>query len=120
MISLDKKYRTRDGREARIYALDGDRLDQWPVHGAIKSPDGPWILASWRADGSCRLNPRLESRNDLIEVKPEVTVRKYYSLDRKDLLSWNIELNAMKYDRYLGAIDITHDGEKIVNVEIVR
>jgi predicted DNA-binding protein with PD1-like motif len=32
-IDINKKYRTRDGHEVRIYATDGMGL--YPVHGAI-------------------------------------------------------------------------------------
>jgi hypothetical protein len=32
MISMDKQYRTRDGREVRIYAVDGG--GKYPIHGA--------------------------------------------------------------------------------------
>lgn len=65
MIDKSKTYRTRDGREVRIYATDagGER----PVHGAVKSGDG-WTGLAWRADGSafsCHRND-----NDLIEVVP--------------------------------------------------
>jgi hypothetical protein len=34
MIDINKKYRTRDGREVRIYATDGDGDPL--THGAIK------------------------------------------------------------------------------------
>ena len=34
MIDINKKYRTRNGREVRIYATDGWSAS--PVHGAIK------------------------------------------------------------------------------------
>ena len=38
-ISMDKQYRTKNGSEVRIYALDGS--DPFFVHGAIKE-DGFW------------------------------------------------------------------------------
>ena len=66
MISMDKKYRTRDGREVRIYALDGD--GSRPVHGAFKDKE-KWALCSWDKDGvqGCSEGPF-----DLIEVKPRI------------------------------------------------
>jgi hypothetical protein len=77
MVSKDKTYRTRDGREVRIYATDGGAPDgvSESVHGAVKNYFG-WSPAIWKADGkhswgagsySCP-NPN----NDLIEVKPRV------------------------------------------------
>jgi hypothetical protein len=61
MIDIDKKYRTRDGREVRIYAVDGG--GSHPVHGAIKSTEG-WDCHSWRRTG-CWMHP--EGLLDLIE-----------------------------------------------------
>jgi len=65
MISMDKKYRTRDGREVRIYAVDGGC--EYPVHGAYKNDDGTWCPDSWNGDG--RYLSDREWRSDLIEVR---------------------------------------------------
>ena len=35
MIDMKKKYRTKDGREVRIYATDG--VGHYPVHGAVNN-----------------------------------------------------------------------------------
>jgi len=61
MISMDKKYRTRDGREVRIYATDGG--GSHPVHGAIKREEG-WVCHAWRSTG-CWMHS--EGLLDLIE-----------------------------------------------------
>lgn len=45
-----KHVRTRDGRECRIYSLDGDSAR--PIHGAIKYNDGGYWVCSWAMDGS--------------------------------------------------------------------
>jgi len=66
MISKDKTYRTRDGREVRIYAVDGD--DWFPIHGAYKEKNG-WYTCAWSKDGFY-LDSTTEHRCDLIEVKP--------------------------------------------------
>lgn len=51
MISKDKKYCTRDGREVRIYATDGGpSLDR--IHGAVKIEGAGWTPATWAWDGS--------------------------------------------------------------------
>ena len=67
MISKDRQYRTRDGREVRIYATDG--VGRFCIHGAYVS-GGSWVAASWRGDGRFWWNE--EHENDLIEVKPRI------------------------------------------------
>ena len=51
-ISMDKKYRTRDGREVRIYAVDGYR--DYPIHGAIM--DDGWCVHYWSEKGKAELS----------------------------------------------------------------
>ena len=67
MIDPKKQYRTRDGREVRIYAVDGD--DEMPIHGAVLTAHG-WKVNSWQRSGKW-----LDGGNDgadLIEVKPRI------------------------------------------------
>ena len=74
MISMDKEYRTRDGREVRIYAADGGGMH--PVHGAVLMNDG-WRSATWETDG------RISFQNqtvDLIEVKPRIKQTKWVNV----------------------------------------
>lgn len=61
MIDKNKVYKTRDGREVRIYATDGYK--DYPIHGAIM--DHGWCFHYWTEDGK-----GTTSRFDLIEVKP--------------------------------------------------
>ena len=66
MIDIKKKYRTRDGREVRIYATDGEHGEL--VHGAVKHKEHGWQSWIWFADGHFldgEKNPL-----DLIEVRP--------------------------------------------------
>ena len=49
MIDMTKTYRTRDGREVRIYAVDGK--GDFCVHGAVNTKDG-WVLFQWLKGGS--------------------------------------------------------------------
>jgi len=67
VISKDKKYRTKSGREVRIYAVDGG--GRYPVHGAI-FVDGTWSQENWKSDGSNI--DSLEDSLSLIEVKPRI------------------------------------------------
>ena len=48
-IDKNETYQTRDGREARIYAVDG--VGAHPVHGAIKDKNGQWLPKSWASNG---------------------------------------------------------------------
>ena len=68
MIDKNKTYRTRDGREVRIYATDGGGMQ--PIHGAIFDDD-IWLQQDWYARGT--INPFSDtSDKDLIEVKPRI------------------------------------------------
>ncbi|MEN6301116.1 MAG: hypothetical protein ABFD96_00230 [Armatimonadia bacterium] len=66
MIDPKKQYRTLDGREARVYALDGAGI--FCVHGAVKNQKG-WCLTTWDSEG---VNIPGGSNSDLIEVKPRI------------------------------------------------
>ena len=65
MIDINKKYRTRAGREVRIYATDGSSPDE--IHGSIKSEySDRWHPYVWQADGKHHRDHVF----DLIEVRP--------------------------------------------------
>ena len=90
MIDINKKYRTRDGREVRIYATDGH--DNQAVHGAVKDSHA-WTLHTWYSDGVFARSDRNGLR-DLIEVRPRhkrtvwVTV---YPMNRYQISDDNIQ-----------------------------
>jgi len=68
MIDINKKYRTREGREVRIYAVDGG--GSHPVQGACSHPEtGVWVLQRWTEQGRIS-GPDFPC--DLIEVKPRI------------------------------------------------
>jgi hypothetical protein len=70
MISLDKTYRTRDGKEVKLYAVHEGQ--NFPVHGAILI-DGKWSATMWSVDGKWHPSGP-SSELDLIEVKPKRTL----------------------------------------------
>ena len=73
MISMDKKYRTRDGREVRIYATDG--IGQQCVQGAFLSKEGGWSMWLWSKNGLAAIYSigELHMQDmDLVEVKPRI------------------------------------------------
>ena len=69
MISKDKTYRTRDGREVRIYATDG--AGSWPIHGAVKLGD-QWFIREWTKHGMSTLQEQCVTDFDLFEAKPRI------------------------------------------------
>ena len=84
MIDKSKQYRTRNGREVRIYATDGSLGRK--VHGAWKDPDGGWILDSWHKHGfHSHVN---DSPLDLIEVKPRIKREVWVNVYRGRELDW--------------------------------
>ncbi len=64
-------YQTRDGRDARIYATDGEESS--PIHGAIKLMAGlGWMPFEWKADGRASRMP--EKNRDLLPPKRQAWV----------------------------------------------
>jgi len=49
-IEVGKIYKTKSGREVRIYAVDGD--GKRPVHGAYLESSNKWTMESWALDGA--------------------------------------------------------------------
>jgi len=66
MIDKSKTYKTRDGREVRIYATNGGG-DQ-AIHGAVLTDEG-WRVHAWYSDGVYARSDR-NGHRDLIEVRP--------------------------------------------------
>jgi len=64
MITMDKKYRTRDGQDARI--LCTDRLGAYPVVGLIGER-----VQSWTGNGRAHIDIE-QADTDIIEVVPDV------------------------------------------------
>ena len=92
MIDPKKTYRTRDGREVRIYAVDGG--GRRPVHGAIRE-GREWVAYTWLHDGVAGLHC-----SSLIEVKPRI-VREVWVNVYRDPTCDTLHHNGMNAD--LGA-----------------
>jgi hypothetical protein len=67
MIDKNKVYKTKDGREVRIYATDGRAM--YPIHGAILQEHG-WQQSCWAVDGLHSISSSGNHSGDLIEVRP--------------------------------------------------
>lgn len=70
MISMDKEYRTRDGREVRVLCVDRKEDDGYSVVALIVLRSGRESIEIFDLDGMY-VRGR-ESVNDLIEVKPRI------------------------------------------------
>lgn len=118
MIELGKKYRTRDGGEVRLYAIDG--TPPYKIHGAVANNDyggdTTWTVRCWTTDGAYRQSAG--SGLDLVEVLPEVTVRKYM-FDSNITRVFTADTPTFA-NNCVGAIDITHNGKEITDVKVVK
>ena len=92
MIDINKKYRTRNGREVRIYATDGWSAS--PVHGAIKV-EGEWRFSCWSARGI----HHTDRAYDLIEVSPRHKRTVWLNVYNNGIREWRTKEDA---DRYAG------------------
>ena len=82
MIDPKKLYRTRDGREVRIYDVNcgGD----WPVHGAVREED-EWEIVCWTADGRSMPDGILRDY-DIFEVRPRIQREVWVNVYKEDKL----------------------------------
>lgn len=92
MIDKNKKYRTRDGKEVRIYETEGNTHNG--IHGAIKI-DEAWCMATWTAGGR---SATTEYKYDLVEVKPRIEKSYWiniYSSASFNLIAWSSHTDAV-------------------------
>lgn len=75
MIDKNKQYKTRDGREVRIYATDG--AGPHPVHGAIREFNG-WYNCNWSQYGKYSEEP--DSPSHIIGVKPRIKIERWITV----------------------------------------
>lgn len=92
-FTAGETYRTRDGREARIYATDGG--GEYPIHGAVPNKAN-WEMYCWRADGAFCMSLH---GADLMPPKREVWIALYRNFDG-DLAARVID--AGEYERCYG------------------
>lgn len=65
-ISMDKKYRTRNGRAVRVLCVDR-KCDEFPVVAAVLSSDGKETIHTFTAEGKYALGDH-KTPTDLVEV----------------------------------------------------
>ena len=94
MIDKNKTYRTRDGREVRIYATDG--VGTLPIHGAVKEKGAgaDWHIFLWLVDGRATGGQDIA---DLIEVKPRFRIERWVNVYSSGFLTmWDTREEAMR------------------------
>ena len=119
MIDINKKYRTHDGREVRIYATDGGH-ENCMAHGAVKNKTGGWEIVSWYNEtGKYYINDARNHPYDLIEVRPRHKRTVWLNVIKDsygDLLfsAYVSEKDAKRscYDRTLACIKVELDFEE--------
>jgi hypothetical protein len=82
MIDINKKHRTRDGHEVRIYAVNvGHSL---PIHGAVL--DGKeWRIWAWWGTGRSQDK---DTRFDLIEMRPRIQRTVWLNVYSDSVIEW--------------------------------
>lgn len=115
MIDINKKYKTRDGQDVRIYATDigGD----YPIHGAIRANDG-WALTNWTKDGCYYAYSQGVSSCDLVEVKPRVQRTVWINVYKENFQGkpyvWPSKEKAIegRHDDCIATVEVTIDVEE--------
>ena len=90
MISLDKQYKTRDGREVRVFMVDGG--GEWPILGAYKDQDA-WYCNEWTSKGTHNYAGTTNGY-DLIEVVPEKEVWLVHNTKSGSVATYHAEPSA--------------------------
>ena len=110
MIDKNKKYRTRDGREVRIYATDG--AGPYPVQGACLDGIG-WVIEKWTVDGSATWNGTT-GKSDLIEVKPRIQREVWVNIfpEASHVYHSRSAADLSAFDSRLACVKITIDCEE--------
>ena len=105
MISLDKEYRTRDGRKVRLLCVDGPD-EGFPVVGFIEGQSGVFFWGSTGAGSKIT-----QTASDLIESKPRVkkTVwMHHYKNGSYNMFSKNVPAHKNAIARTKHEIDVEH------------
>lgn len=77
MISMNKKYQTRDGKPVRLICID-ETLERYPVIGIIDNDESS--PSSWTKEGCYFGDDEEESSRDLVEIKEEKTFTGWVNL----------------------------------------
>ena len=116
MIEMGKKYRCSEKSYVDPVIYECDRAY---AYGRIGISPMAWNISDGTV-AECPLVMKGRPGFDLIEVKPEVTTRFLVHRPRTNGCAYVSTSETVTGMIPIGAIDITHDGEKLLNVEIVK
>ena len=94
-ITMEDKYQTRDGKEVRIFALDGG--GDFPVIGATACGNY-WNACQWTAEGKYYRSGNVEER-DLIKVKQKRSQTVWINV-YPTRIHWTLYLNKEDADHF--------------------
>ncbi len=83
MISMDKKYQTRGGKQVVIFSVSCRQENYSVVGEYLDETDGKWDSATWTSEGNFRKG--IESNYDLIEVREPREIWVNYHFEHKCL-----------------------------------
>jgi hypothetical protein len=108
MIDKNKTYKTRNGREVRIYAVDG--AGSHSVHGAVKdTTEGEWHQSRWSEEGWSDTSQVW----DLIEVKPRIKRTVWLNVEAHCADAYTSKENADRWPkRRLACVKVEIDCEE--------
>lgn len=87
-FEVGKKYKTRDGRVARIYATDCN--DNFPIQGAVWiKKASEWLTCQWKYDG--RFSGDGDSQYDLMEIELINLSDEYQTRDGRQVRIYDID-----------------------------
>lgn len=107
MISMDKKYRTGDGREVIIHSVNGPNNIE-PVIASVKNGH-EWMVSTWCANGQARFS--LGNSSDLVEVREPRTI--WVNEYQEELVAHKLE-NTARDLAFNGAVRVAVEYREVI------
>lgn len=107
-IELNKFYKTRSDRKARIYAIEKDKEGRTIIHGAILGDTG-WKMQAWFPDGKADSMISFYNGDDIISEWQEPKPHLYAWLNRVPSGEYYVVLSEREKEPVFGdEYDKTH------------
>ena len=120
-LTLETKVKTRDGRKARIIAVDRKGTSILTVVALVMGEDGIETAYYYLAGGGY-YTTGTECDFDLIPDTTEVMYANAYKTNQHVLFTFHNTLEDAKdgHDKYSGTLKLTLDGNKLIGAEVVE
>ena len=113
MIEINKQYQLANGREFRLYAVDGGGL--FPVQGAYLDPNGTWQVQFWTSEGRFS-GSYPDHKFNLVEIRPRhkrtVWINCYPDLQNGVAYVNKPEADMMRSPNSIGCVECTFEFEE--------